>query len=94
VVPKHRPELLSELVAHDRLFRTHPTAAYATAWALTFYLIETQPGRYADYLARTAKRPPFQPYAPAERIADFEALFGDDWRLLEAHYLRFIAGLK
>ena len=94
VVPKHRPELLAELVAHDRLFRTHPTAAYATAWALTFYLMETQPGRYADYLARTAERPPFRPYAPAERIADFEAVFGDDWRLLEAHYLRFIAGLK
>ena len=94
VVPAHRPELLSELVARDRLFRTHSTAAYATAWALTFYLMETQPARYADYLARTAERPPFQRYTEAQRIADFVAVFGDDWRMLEARYLRFISGLK
>jgi hypothetical protein len=94
VVPRHRPELLLELVGRDRLFRTHSTAAYATAWALTFYLMETQPARYAEYLARTAKRPPFQPYTASERIADFTAVFGDDWQMLEAHYLRFIAGLK
>jgi hypothetical protein len=94
VVPRHRPELLAELVAYDRLFRSNPAAAYATAWALTFYLVETQPGQYADYLARTAKRRPFKPYTAAERIADFTAVFGDDWPMLEARYLRFVAGLK
>lgn len=94
VVPKHRPELLADLVASDRLFRTRPSTAYATAWALSFYLIETDRGKYADYLARTANRPPFQDYTAAERTADFVAVFGDDWRMLEARLLRFIAGLK
>ncbi len=94
VAPRHRPELLAELVAYDRLFRTHPAAAYSAAWALTFYLVETQPRQYADYLARTAKRRPFEPYPAEERIADFTAVFGDNWPLLEAHFLRFIAGLK
>ncbi|HUT88668.1 MAG TPA: DUF1570 domain-containing protein [Thermoguttaceae bacterium] len=94
VVPQHKPELLAALVASDRLFRTHPSVAYSTAWALTFYLMETDRGKYADYLARTAARPPFQAYTAAERTADFTAVFGDDWRMLEARLLRFIAGLK
>jgi len=94
VVPQHKPELLAALVASDRVFRTHPSVAYSTAWALTFYLMETDRGKYADYLARTAARPPFQTYTAAERTADFTAVFGDDWRMLEARLLRFIAGLK
>jgi len=94
VVPEHTPKLLSGLVASDRLFQTHPSAAYATAWALTFYLVETQRGRYADYLARTADHTPFHTCTAAERTADFTAVFGDDWRMLEARLLRFAAGLK
>jgi len=94
VVPEHRPELPASLIASDRLSQLHPAAAYAEAWALTFYLVETQPRRYADYLARTAQRPPFTDYTAAERTADFTAVFGDDWRMLEARFLRFMAGVK
>ena len=94
VVPSHRPGLLADLIASDRFFRIHPSAAYAAAWALTFYLVETQPGKYADYLARTANRPSFQRYTPAERTADFTAVFGDDWRMLQARFLRFMQGVK
>jgi len=89
----HRPDLLAELIASDRLFQTQPAVAYAEAWALTFYLVETQRGKYAEYLARTAERPPFQPYTAAERTADFVAVFGDDWRMLEARLVRFAEGL-
>jgi len=92
--PKHRPEMTAGLIASDRLFRAVPAAAYAEAWALTFYLMETQPHKYADYLARTARRPPFKPYTARQRTADFTAVFGDDWRMLEARLLRFMAGLK
>lgn len=94
LLPQHRPELLANLVAKDDLFRMAPGAAYAEAWAFTFYLVETQPGKYADYLARTAKRAPFVDYPAAERMADFTAVFGADWRMLEAQFLRFMAGLK
>lgn len=94
VAPRHRPELLADLVARDNFFRASPSAAYAEAWALTFYLVETQPRKYADYLARTASHPPFVECTPAERTADFTAVFGSDWRMLEAQFLRFVAGLK
>ena len=94
VVAGHRPELLAGLIGSDHLFRTNPATAYAEAWALTFYLMETQRGKYADYLARTAQRPPFQQYTATERTADFTAVFGDDWRMLEARFLRFMEGVE
>lgn len=85
-----RPAPLADLVATDRLFQSTPGTAYAQAWALTFYLTETQPARYADYLARTAARPPLERYTAAQRTADFAAVFGDDWRMLEARLRRFM----
>jgi hypothetical protein len=94
VAPNHRPEMLSEMVATDRLFRAAPAAAYAEAWALTFYLVETQPARYAEYLARTARRPAFERYTSKQRTADFTSVFGDDWRMLEARLLRFMEELR
>ncbi len=94
VAPRHTPDLLASIVAEDRLFSTHPAAAYAEAWALTFYLVETQPDRYARYVALTAARPPFSEYTAEERTADFASVFGDRWAMLEAQLLRFIAGLR
>jgi hypothetical protein len=85
--------LLTALIASDRLFRNSPSAAYAEAWALTLYLVEKQPRKYAAYVARTVARPSFQEYTAAERTADFTAVFGDDWRMLEARFLRFVDGL-
>jgi hypothetical protein len=94
VRPDHGPEALSELVASDRQFRGQSTFAYALSWALTFYLVETEPAKYEKYLARTADRPPFTEYTAAERTADFTAVFGSDWRMLEARFLRFMNGVK
>jgi hypothetical protein len=93
IVPRHRPELLASIVASDELFRINPAAAYAEAWAFSFFLIENQPRQYVEYLKRTASRPAFQQYTPARRTADFTTLFGGDWRMLEARFLRFMAGL-
>ena len=94
VAPRHRPELLAAIVASDDLFRTAPGAAYAESWALSFFLVETLPHKYVDYLKRTGLRPPFTDYSAAERTADFEAVFGADWRMLEARFLRFMAGVR
>jgi hypothetical protein len=56
--------------------------------------VETAPHKYADYLKRTAMRPPFSDYSAKERTADFAAVFGADWRMLEARFLRFIGGVR
>ena len=81
-------------MASDKLFRDDVQTAYAEAWALSFYLVETQPRQYAQYLKRTAAHRPFRQYTPAERTADFTAVFGGDWRMLEARFLRFMADVK
>jgi hypothetical protein len=94
VAPSLRPEMLADLVATDRPFRSAPGAAYAEAWALTFYLMETQPVRYAEYLARTAAQSAFRRYSSQQRTADFTAVFGDDWRMLAARLLRFTEDLR
>jgi hypothetical protein len=94
VMPQHKPELLASLVAGDELFAANPGAAYAEAWALTFFLVETMPQQYGRYLQRTAARPPFVAYTSAERVADFTAAFGSDWRMLEARFLRFMKAQK
>jgi len=92
--PQHKPAMLASLVSCDALFRQEPAAAYAEAWALTFFLVETQPGKYMKYLAITARRPPFTEYTSAERVGDFASVFGRDWPMLEARFLRFMAGVK
>jgi hypothetical protein len=66
-------------------------AAYAESWAFSFFLVETEPQKYLECLKRTASRPPFQEYTAGERTADFTAIFGSDWRMLEARFLRFMA---
>jgi hypothetical protein len=94
VAPRHRPELLAGIVASDELFGSNPGAAYAEAWAMTFFLVETEPAKYVRYLKLTAARPAFQQYTAAERIADFVAVFGGNWRMLEARFLRFMEGVR
>jgi hypothetical protein len=91
---RHRPELLVSLVQSDELFRISPAAAYAEAWALNFFLVETEPQKYAKYLAATARRPAFEPYTAAQRRSDFVSVFGSEWRMFEARFLRFMATLR
>jgi hypothetical protein len=94
LMANHRPETLVALLASDELFARNPGAAYAEAWALTFFLVEQQPAKYTHYLKLTAARPPFTDYPQATRVKDFASLFGDDWRMLEARFLRFIGELR
>jgi len=77
----------------ERVFATAPAAAYCEAWAFTFYLSETEPAKYLRYLARTAKRQPLHKYSARERLQEFTDVFGTDWKMLEARYLRFIESL-
>lgn len=83
-----------ELIGSDRMFEHDISAAYAESWAFSFFLSETQPARYDQFLARTAARADFQPYPQAARVADFKAVFGDNFPMLEADFLRFISAIR
>jgi len=61
---------------------------------MSFFLVEPSPRKFAAYLKRTAARSAFEDYSAAERTADFTAEFGDDWRMLEAQMLRFLAAVE
>jgi hypothetical protein len=82
-----------QLIGNDRMFETNVDRAYALAWALTFFLCETQPQRYGEYLKLIAKRPAFVEYSSADRVKDFTKIFGDIG-LLEGYFRRFMNELR
>ncbi len=94
VLPNQTPELLQAMVVSDELFRRNPLAAYALAWAYSFYLMETHPRKLQDYLAVTASGKLFSPPTPKERLDDFVRVFGSDWRFLNAKFVRFMKELE
>ncbi|MEX0939055.1 MAG: DUF1570 domain-containing protein [Pirellulales bacterium] len=85
---------MQDLIVSDQLFRRDVYGAYAEAWALSFYLSETRSHDYGRYLQRTADREQFREYPPEERLQDFQQSFGDDLKMLEVQYLRWIKELK
>ncbi|HMP08416.1 MAG TPA: DUF1570 domain-containing protein, partial [Lacipirellulaceae bacterium] len=84
---------IAALAASDRPFETATLDAYAEAWMLSFYLCETRPQEYSAYLARVAQRPLFSRYTPGERLADFTAAFGHDFKMLQTQVQHFAGKL-
>lgn len=87
-------DAISQLVSSDRAFAKDPLGAYAEAWALSFFLSETMPKKYFEYLTKTATRPAFSDYPTQERLRDFTSVFGADMSMLDARMVRFIGSLK
>jgi hypothetical protein len=94
IAKRRQPGALAALLATDQLFRSDVDGAYAEAWALSFYLCETQPRLYATYLAKTADRPLLSEYTAAERVADFQAIFGNEMKMFETKFLRYMADVE
>ena len=88
LLPRHRPKFLADIVASDQLFRALPAMAYAESWALTHYLLETQPRKYTDFLTRAARTTAAN-QDEATRLREFQAVFGADWNMLDAQFRRF-----
>lgn len=88
---KSRPSgLLPRMLADDRLFQTNPQQAYAEAWAFTFFLVETEPGRYSQYVRLTTSADRSLTPTRLDRLREFTAVFGTDLQQLEAHYLNYM----
>lgn len=91
---RRQPKSLGAFVSNDRPFQTAALDAYAEAWALSFYLIETRPSKYAKYLKTITERDPMKPYPADERLSDFQTAFGSDLEMLDADFLRFFTRLE
>jgi len=84
---------LADLVASDRVFQANGNRAYGLAWGVTFFLSETDPRKYSQYLAATAAQADFESLSTKEQVQQFTDVFGSDFAMLEARILRFIATL-
>ena len=74
---RRQTDAIAQLISSDRPFGTDPEGAYAEAWALTFFLIESTPKKYIEYMAKTAARPAFTDYPGPKRLQDFTDVRGD-----------------
>jgi hypothetical protein len=83
---------LETLLADDKRFRDPATqaAAYAEAWALTFFLLQTRKDDYVKYLQAMAEQTPLVEQTAEERVARFKKFFGDDLTALDAEFLRYM----
>lgn len=88
-VRRWSPERLKELLGSDDWFETEPLDAYATAWALSFYLLERLPVEYGNYLRKLSQRDPWEDDTAEQRLRDFQAVFGRDLSAFEQGWLRY-----
>ena len=91
---RRKPQSLETFLSSDDMFQTDALDAYSQAWALSFFLIETRPRPYAEYLRTIAARDPLSAYSAADRVADFKKTISKELPLLEAEFLRYIGGIK
>ena len=87
---RRKKDSLQSFVREDDLFQSATFDAYAEAWALTFFLVETQPARYARYLKKISQRDPLKQYSAESREQDFKEAFKTNLKTLEVDYLEFI----
>jgi len=90
------PGSLQTLLTDDRRLRDPKQGpdAYAEAWALTYFLIRTQPKEYTAYLKTLSEKVPFVWDVPDARLADFRAAFGGDLKTLDAEFIRYMRRLR
>lgn len=87
-------EALARFLASDASFSTDPLGSYAQGWAWSYFLMETEPRKYAQYLERLMQVPEFGKRTAAQRQGDFTAVFGTNLRLLEARFERFMKEVR
>jgi hypothetical protein len=92
----YRPNGLEPLIRGDEAFRNTATAidAYATAWALTWFLLETRKPRLIDYMRMQAAKPALADDSPEARIREFSDAFGASPADLEPAFIRHLSRLE
>lgn len=89
----HRPGTAAAIVLDDTPFREAASGvqAYADAWALTHFLMQTRRREFVVYLRLLAAKPPLADDSPEQRRADFRQAFGSEPEAIEPAFLRFMA---
>jgi hypothetical protein len=91
---RRKPKSLEGFISSDDFFKSEVLDAYSEAWAFSFFLVETRPRAYSDYLRAIAAHDPLEAYPPQARLADFKRTVSKEIPLLESEFLRFMAGIK
>ena len=84
-----------KLITDDEIFNTsrnQAKQAYASAWALFYYLTWQQHEKLFDYIFELSLRISDKPYSAEQRLNDFKKFFGDI-SSLEAHCRQIMATL-
>ena len=87
---------LTALLIDDTRF-TNPATddeAYAEAWALNYFLLQTRGEAYVKYLAALAEQKPLIDVSPDERLRAFKDVFGEDLLGLETDFLRYMKSVN
>lgn len=87
---------IAPLIADDEVFRRPDTAidAYAQAWALTAFLLQTKKQAFVRYMTTLAAKRPFADDSPEIRRRDFVEAFGEPNADLEESVAAFVARLR
>jgi hypothetical protein len=84
---------LTKLIAGEEPFSNSTVDAYSESWMLTWYLIQTRPVQYTQFLQTLSARGAIAEYSEENRIRDFKAAFGDDLAWFEVEFLRYADNL-
>ncbi len=90
------PGALSKLLSDDKRFRDPASMAdaYSEAWALNYYLINTQAQTYSKYLKVLSEQTPLVMQDPAARQEQFLKLFGRSLEELETDFLKYMRNVE
>lgn len=91
-----QPGDVAKLVADDEAFRRADSGvdAYAAAWAMTYFLVQTRRGEFVEYLRLLGAKEPLAEDSAESRREDFRAAFGVGPEEIEPAFLRFMARLR
>lgn len=94
--PSRPPDSLVTLLSDDTRFREASTAeaAYAEAWALTYFLLRTRKKQYVEYLRELSRGEPLIERGRRERIEMFERIFETDLATLDRQFMTYMARVQ
>ena len=87
---------LKSLIVDDNRIRNPRTAVdvYAESWAWTYFLLKWHPQEYVAYLKLLAAKPLLRLDDREQRLADFQACFGENLEELQNEFTRRMQRIK